>query len=87
MLRLRKSLAWPQLRSRAYLDLTSTRAQAGTNAPLVRPATGIYVPETYSVRLSIKLFNCTPENLPSDLRDQLTSWMSAMPGGATLMSL
>ena len=39
-----------------------------------RPATGIYVPETYSVRLSIKLFNCTPENLPSDLRrpaDQL----------------
>jgi len=31
------------------------------------------------VRLSIKLFNCTPENLPSDLRDQLTSWMSACP--------
>ena len=48
----------------------------------MRPATGSYIPETYSVRLSIKLFNCTPENLPSDLRDQLTSWMSAMPGGA-----
>ena len=47
----------------------------------MRPATGIYTPETHSVRLSIKLFNCTPENLPSDLRDQLTSWMSAMPGG------
>ena len=31
------------------------------------------------MRLSIKLFNCTPENLPSDLRDQLTSWMSACP--------
>ena len=57
------------------------RAQAANGAPIVRPATGSYVPETYSVRLSIKLFNCTPENLPSDLRDQLMSWMSAMPAG------
>ena len=53
----------------------------------MRPATGTYIPETYSVRLSIKLFNCTPENLPSDLRDQLTSWMSAMPGGAARFNL
>ncbi len=51
----------------------------------MRPATGSYTPETHSVRLSIKLFNCTPENLPSDLRDQLMSWMSAMPGGALKM--
>ena len=40
-----------------------------------------YAPETFACRLSVKLFDCTPGNLPADLREQLISWMVHSPAG------
>lgn len=34
-----------------------------------------------AVRLSIKLFNSTPAQLPDDLRQQLTGWLNCAPAG------
>ncbi len=34
------------------------------------------------MRLSLKIFNCTPGELPQGLRDQLCSWLCATPAGA-----
>lgn len=45
------------------------------------PAQDTYTPETFACRLSVKLFNCTPADLPSDLREQLVSWMAHRPAG------
>ena len=41
-----------------------------------------YRSENLVVRLSIKLFNCTPEQLPADLKQQLTGWLNCTPVGA-----
>lgn len=46
------------------------------------PAGTPYQPATFVSRLSVKLFNCTPHDLPPDLRDQLTSWLHSTPAGA-----
>lgn len=40
-----------------------------------------YSTDTRVVRLSIKLFNCTPASLPADLKDQLTGWLKCTPLG------
>lgn len=34
-----------------------------------------------AVRLSIKLFNCTPGQLPGDLRERVTGWLGSTPAG------
>lgn len=41
-----------------------------------------YQPSTFVSRLSVKLFNCVPGNLPLDLRDKLTGWLHSTPAGA-----
>ena len=50
------------------------------SAPL--PAAPPYKAENLAVRLSVKLFNCTPAELPSDLKRQLTGWLKSTPAGA-----
>ena len=50
----------------------------GAPAAAVQP----YQPATFVSRLSVKLFNCTPRDLPADLRDQLTGWLHSTPAGA-----
>ena len=53
---------------------------------LVDPAASIrplaYKPHHFVSRLSLKLFNCTPADLPDDLRAQLTGWLKSAPAGA-----
>jgi len=34
------------------------------------------------VRLSVKLFNCTPAQLPGGLREQLCGWLNSTPACA-----
>ena len=41
-----------------------------------------YHPYHFVSRLSLKLFNCTPADLPDDLRAQLTGWLKSAPAGA-----
>ncbi|KAK9862486.1 hypothetical protein WJX84_012180 [Apatococcus fuscideae] len=41
-----------------------------------------YKPHHFVSRLSLKLFNCTPADLPDDLRAQLTGWLKSAPAGA-----
>lgn len=38
-----------------------------------------YESEHRALRISMKLFNRTPADLPPDLREQLTGWLAAMP--------
>lgn len=56
-------------------------------AALHLPAPQPYQPENFVLRLSIKLFNCTPAELPADLRDQLTDWLKGAPAGMTTICL
>ena len=46
------------------------------------PAAAAYQASSLVVRLSLKIFNCTPRELPQGLRDQLCSWLCATPAGA-----
>ena len=48
------------------------------NAP---PAWPDYQSETVVMRLSVKLFDCTPASLPPDLKAQLTGWLQSTPRG------
>ncbi|KAK9842848.1 hypothetical protein WJX74_003337 [Apatococcus lobatus] len=41
-----------------------------------------YHPHHFVSRLSLKLFSCTPADLPDDLRAQLTGWLKSAPAGA-----
>ena len=38
-----------------------------------------YTTSNVAVRMSIKLFNCTPAQLPSGLRDSVTGWLGSTP--------
>lgn len=40
-----------------------------------------YSASNTAVRLSIKLFNCTPAQLPSSLRERVTGWLGSTPPG------
>ncbi len=40
-----------------------------------------YSASTSAVRLSIKLFNCTPAQLPGSLRETVTGWLGSTPAG------
>lgn len=69
------------------MNLQGPAAMAGApfhvaNAPPARPAPEPYQPVTFVTRLSVKLFNCTPRELPVELREQLTSWLHSTPAGA-----
>ncbi|CAL8467674.1 g7212 [Coccomyxa elongata] len=46
------------------------------------PAAAVYQASSLVVRLSVKLFNCTPGDLPQGLREQLCNWLCATPAGA-----
>lgn len=46
------------------------------------PPAAAYQASSLVVRLSIKIFNCTPAELPQGLRDQLCGWLCATPAGA-----
>lgn len=46
------------------------------------PAAAAYQASSLVVHLSLKIFNCTPRELPQGLRDQLCSWLCATPAGA-----
>ena len=41
----------------------------------------VYSASTAAVRLSIKLFNCTPAQLPGSLRETVTGWLGSTPAG------
>ena len=62
-----------------WLQQTATVASA-VAAGL--PAAAAYQASSLVVRLSVKLFNCTPGDLPQGLREQLCSWLCATPAGA-----
>ena len=38
-----------------------------------------YMASNAAVRLSVKLFNCTPAQLPSNLRESVTGWLGSTP--------
>ena len=46
------------------------------------PAAAAYQASSLVVRLSVKIFNCTPGELPPGLREQLCGWLCATPAGA-----
>ena len=46
------------------------------------PPAAAYQASSLVVRLSVKIFNCTPGELPQGLRDQLCGWLCATPAGA-----
>jgi hypothetical protein len=46
------------------------------------PAAAAYQASSLVARVSVKLFNCTPGDLPQGLREQLCSWLCATPAGA-----
>lgn len=56
-------------------------SQANGGGPHSGPAVDTYTPEMFSCRLSVKMFDCTPADLPADLREQLISWMTHRPAG------
>lgn len=41
-----------------------------------------YFPHNFLLRLSVKLFDCQPAELPSDVREQLVGWLTVAPTGA-----
>ena len=46
------------------------------------PPAAAYQASSLVVRLSVKIFNCTPGELPQGLREQLCGWLCATPAGA-----
>ena len=40
--------------------------------------------EVLTMHLSIKLFHCTPQELPEDAQEQLTAWLRSAPACAEL---
>ncbi len=61
--------------------MTLLAAQQGAAAGGAGPGAD-YFPQNFLLRLSVKLFDCTPAQLPANLRDQLTGWLQAAPTGA-----
>ena len=57
-------------------------ALMGHGSPAAARQPPRYVPENLVVRLSIKLFSCTPEELPGNLKRHLTGWLDAAPACA-----
>ncbi len=69
--------------SASYDRAMSLLAQQGAAAAGGAGPGADYFPQNFLLRLSVKLFDCTPAQLPADLRDQLTGWLQAAPTGAT----
>lgn len=40
-----------------------------------------YQSDNVVLRMSVKLFDCTPSSLPPNLKDQLTGWLKSTPLG------
>ena len=40
--------------------------------------------EVLTMHLSVKLFHCTPQELPEDAQEQLTAWLRSAPACAEL---
>ena len=49
------------------------------NMPIAAQQQQPYTASNAAVRLSVKLFNCTPAQLPSNLRDSVTGWLGSTP--------
>lgn len=62
----------------ALAQMCGAGAGAGQGAPV---AAG-YQAAGLVVRLSVKLFNCTPAQLPAGLREQLCGWLNSTPACA-----
>ena len=60
----------------------TSQQQAWTFGPAAGSTPLTYHPHHFVSRLSLKLFNCTPADLPDDLRAQLTGWLKCAPAGA-----
>lgn len=57
---------------------TALRMMSEPREPSARPQ---YQSENVVMRLSVKLFDCTPASLPPDLKAQLTGWLKCTPLG------
>ena len=55
---------------------------AGAGAGVGASAAAGYQAAGLVVRLSVKLFNCTPAQLPAGLREQLCGWLNSTPACA-----
>ena len=60
----------------AQMGGTGAGAGVGASAAAGYQAAGLVV------RLSVKLFNCTPAQLPAGLREQLCGWLNSTPACA-----
>lgn len=49
--------------------------------PAMAAAQQAYPSSFAAMRLTVKLFNCTPAQLPANLRQQLTGWLNCAPAG------
>ena len=54
---------------------------ASANHGIVPYAQQAYTANNTAVRLSIKLFNCTPAQLPDSLHERVTGWLGSTPAG------
>ena len=76
------------MRSVAYAQASSLEnALAQMSGQVAGPAAGAPAAAGYQaaglvVRLSVKLFNCTPAQLPGGLREQLCGWLNSTPACA-----
>lgn len=62
----------------AGYNQASSQAAPAQSGSLLQQA---YTASNTAVRLSIKLFNCTPAQLPSSLRERVTGWLGSTPPG------
>ncbi len=61
----------------AQAQLSTTAGASG--APLQQHS---YEGSNFVTRLSVKVFNCTPQQLPEGLRGMLTGWLNSTPAAA-----
>ncbi|DBA75150.1 hypothetical protein WJX77_004561 [Trebouxia sp. C0004] len=61
-----------------HTEVSSQTAAPASDSNLPQQA---YSASTSAVRLSIKLFNCTPAQLPGSLRERVTGWLGGTPAG------
>ncbi|KAL0045412.1 hypothetical protein WJX82_005883 [Trebouxia sp. C0006] len=77
-----QSLAQPlDARQRHSSGHTQFSSQAAAPAGYSNLPQQAYSATTSAVRLSIKLFNCTPAQLPGSLRETVTGWLGSTPAG------
>ena len=70
----------------AQLSMAGDAAQAqlsiAAGASGAQPQQHSYEGSNFVTRLSVKVFNCTPQQLPEGLRGMLTGWLNSTPAAA-----